>query len=88
VIRSRPGFSPVETVNPDSPPPAPIAKLQKDMIPALNRRDPPPSDAPGLKANPGPVAPPVEVPAEVLAVAPEIIANPNPSPAPHLTNEE
>lgn len=92
MIRYRPGFTPVETQNPEGDaPPAPIAAMRPDMIPALNRKDQPPSDAAGMSVKPEPRA---AIPAELLAVAPElkaapeIITNPNPSPTPHLTNEE
>ncbi len=87
MIRSRPGFSPITT--PDTGPKvpvAPIATLNKDMIPALNRRDQPATSASGMTVKVGAAAPaPAEVPPEVARVAPEIIANTHESPAPLLT---
>ena len=69
-----------KTPNPEGQAPsAPLAQLQPDMVPALNRRDAAPSSA---------MAPAVTVPPEVLAVAPEIIPNPTPSPEPILTNPQ
>lgn len=89
MIRSRPGFSTI--VTPDTGPkvPAvPMAKLNQDMIPALNRRDQPATSAGrrmSVKAAPVTGTAQTDVPPDVLRVAPEIIANPHASPAPLLT---
>lgn len=84
MIHSRPGFKPVVTPNAPTTGALP-ARLNDDMIPALNRRDRAQSST--LKMTPAPEAPPAAVvPPEVLKVAPEIIANPNPSPEPQLTS--
>lgn len=87
MFHSRPGFKPVVTA--DAPTTgAPPARMNADMIPALNRRAAQAS-APSstLKFNPMSEAPPAAaVPPEVLKVAPEIIANPTPSPEPQLTS--
>ena len=87
MIRSRPGFSTI--VTPDTGPKVPVvpmAKLNQDMIPALNRRDQPATSAGGMSVKDTPAAPAsIVVPPDVLRVAPEIIANPHASPAPLLT---
>ena len=87
MIYSRPGYKLMHGENPQP------AKLNEDMIPAINRKspeelakDPPKLDLSHRKLKkPAPVA---DIPADVLKAAeragPDILVNPAPSPTPRV----